>query len=486
MSVEAMSPGLSVSTAPAASAAAAGAVSGEMGFNSISEFSAFGGTRVAGFDQAAFSETFQMPSPTLDSFAGGKFNPDASAFENTQAIWQAPLSREIPEGGKAISDVSPFENTQILWQAPEVNIETQPQDIPEISDYQIFKTVVEPEVTLPQAKAETVLETQKIMDISPAEEIAIEPDAMTKEFSMPDEMVRQTAVTKVREAIKYEETIIAVKEPENIIEKLAVETDEKTADLDPIKNKVIDATLGSEVDIHETTTEVIADSKQEVLVGSTIITEPNIEINPAATSDEMIGENAITKVREAIKYEEVKMGTKEPENEMEKLAVETEKKPTTKTEIITEQTDEKDKEEKEKPPKPNPKPPKLYFEHDTNADETRKTVGLGAIGKVSEKIADEEIVDVTGQDIAEQMPNPQPKEVKSEIAKDKDGSYESLVRQLETAGTIYSASEAKGLIEKLVNENHAVKQANSPSSQQATENEVKKVLGGQNPSSVSS
>ena len=76
------------------------------------------------------------------------------------------------------------------------------------------------------------------------------------------------------------------------------------------------------------------------------------------------------------------------------------------------------------------------------------------------------------------MPNPQPKEVKSEIAKDKDGSYENFIRQLEAAGTIYSASEAKGLIEKLLIENHAVRINNIRSSQEATENEVKKVLGG--------
>jgi hypothetical protein len=197
-------------------------------------------------------------------------------------------------------------------------------------------------------------------------------------------------------------------------------------------------------------------------------------IKEFAMPDEIVRQNAIIKVREAIKYEEVMMGTGEPEKEMEKLAVKTEEK----SAIKPQQTVEKEEVKEEKDNKINHRQAKLYFEHDTKADETRKTAGLDAIEKVSEKIAYEKIAEATGRDIAELMPNPQPKEVKSEIAKDKDGSYENFIRQLEAAGTIYSASEAKGLIEKLVIENHAVRINNIRSSQEATENEVKKVLGG--------
>jgi hypothetical protein len=382
MSAETMSPGPSVATAPAVNATSVSSFSGEMSVGSPS----LGGTHMPGFDSLAFQDTFEMPSPSLDSFAGGKSIPDVSAFENMRMLWQAPLSPEIPEGGKAVAGVSAFENTQTLWQTPEINNDTQTPDIPESQDNQIFKNVVVSEVSLPQTqteivadfKSEPVLNMQEVISINLTEEEAItKPKIITEEFAMPDEMVRQNVITRVREAIKYEEVMMRTREPEKEINKLAVKTEEKTA-------------------------------------------------------------------------------------------------------MKTEQTVEKEEVKEEKDNNINHRQTKLYFEHDTNADETRKTVGLNAIEKVNEKIADEKIVEARGQDIAEQMPNPQPKEVKSEIAKDKDGSYESLIRQLETAGTIYSTSEAKSLIEKSVNENHAVKISSVLSSQEATENEVKKVLGDQN------
>jgi hypothetical protein len=358
MSVEAMSPGASVATAQAVSAPGViGAASGEMSFNSISEFSAFGGTRMAGFDQSEFSETFQIPSPTLDSFEGGKYIPNISAFENTQ----------------------------VLWEVPETNKDTQTPDIPESQDNQIFETVVRSEVSLSQTQ----------------------PEIMAGFKSEPGSNMEQVAESPTAE-------------------------------------------------------EIITDSK--------------VETNDLTRmSDEMIQQKAIARVREAIKIEETSlMKTKEPEREMEKPAVKTEEI----TAIKTQRTAEKEEVKEEKDNKINNQPAKLYFEHDTKADETRKTAGLNAIEKVSKEISDEKIVEATGRDIVEQMPNPQPKEVKSEIAKGKDGSYESLIKQLETAGTIYSASEAKGLVEKSVIENHAIRMNNALSSQEATEDEVRKVLNG--------
>jgi len=87
------------------------------------------------------------------------------------------------------------------------------------------------------------------------------------------------------------------------------------------------------------------------------------------------------------------------------------------------------------------------------ADETRKSEANKAIDSIVQKVSVGKLEKVTGQDIAENMPNPQPKEVKSEIAKDKDkdGSYENLLKQLETAGEIYSPAQAKDIFENLVN-----------------------------------
>jgi len=130
----------------------------------------------------------------------------------------------------------------------------------------------------------------------------------------------------------------------------------------------------------------------------------------------------------------------------------------------------------DKDPNKPPEMAKIYFEHDEKTDEARKKTAMSAVESVSKDIVDEKKEIATGHDIAELMPNPEPKDLKSEIAKDRDGSYEGLIAELDVVGEISSAEEAAGILDGIINDNHAVRVTNVLKAQKATEGEVQKVL----------
>lgn len=318
-----------------------------------------GGTHMTGFDDAAFFETFAMPSPLLNSPEGGKFIQDISPFENTKVIWQAPSGKSLEEPfTKIMSSADLKLSDRVIQEINEI-----PDPIYQLSDIPNTTILSEPEVKLPliDSRIESFIQ-----------ETSLEPEVEIGK-AIPIQTQQEEIIADAKQAVKVEEALMAVgktkEEAHAIALRVFEETESKRGLAPTLKKEKLD------------------------------ITEDKIE------------------------------------------------------------------------------PSEFHFEHDTNADEARKNAATSAVENAVKEVADGEKKNLTGHDVAEHMPHPQPK-VNSEIAKREDGSYYSLIKQLEVAGEISSTSEAQGAIQRLIDENHAVRTAKVLTSQKATEQEVNKVLSG--------
>lgn len=201
-----------------------------------------------------------------------------------------------------------------------------------------------------------------------------------------------------------------------------------------------------------------------------IFLDPETQIGKAIPIQEQQTE-VIADAQQAVKVEEALMSVGRTKEEAHEVALrifkETESKKGLMPELKAEKLDIRDN---------KTKTPELYFEHDTKADEARKKAATSAIETVSKEIADGEKKAATGHDIVKHMPNPEPQEVKSEIAKDRDGSYENLIAELEAIREISSTAEAADVIDGIISDNHAVRATNVLKTQKATEGEIIKVL----------
>jgi len=344
---------------------------------------------------------------------------DKSAFLDTFPL---PTPSSFSDGGN-FSDISPFKNTLTLWQAPSTlsNPSEGGKAIPGVSPFENTKVLWQ---------APDQIKDIPLPGISKPS-IYLGPNLTN--YRAPDSVFKpQTRIDLKPESLGLERKTKTAT-PEINVGKLAV---------------------------------------------NEILAQPKREINNRVHSVQEMDQKALIRVREAIRAEEGLMADSQTEKEMDKNEMKLGKKRLAKTEQVGAKSQPKIKEKKQ-PEKPKP-PEESYFEHDMKADETRKSEANKAIDSIVQKVSVGKLEKVTGQDIAENMPNPQPKEVKSEIAKDKDkdGSYENLLKQLETAGEIYSPAQAKDIFENLVNKNHAVRKTNNLKTQKATEEEVKKVLNG--------
>lgn len=357
MSVETMSTGSAIAAATEVSTSSAissfgGEFSGGINPN-------LGGSQISGFDNAAFSETFQMAAPLESFFATDKISPNVSPFENTQVIWQAPTTPTVAaiDFDAELSQIQEANLTPITNNsATEIQLDLQPEviSIPLIEHSFDIDT-----------KANSFIQEMSNTELT-APEIAREIQPETGPQVSPINIVQQEITADEKQAIKVEEALILIGNKPKVAHEIALRT--------------LTQTLGRK-EIHT------------------------------------------------------------------------------------------------QPPPTDAGKRNLVFEHDAKADEARKKAAAIAIEEISRGIDVPENKVVTGHDLAERMPNPQPQDIKSEIVKKHDdGSYESLIKQLENTGEIYSAEEAEKIVEKLIVENHAVRSTDAQTSHAATTAEVEKVL----------
>lgn len=404
MSVEAMSGGSAVGAATAISTGPA--ISSFGGEFSVGATPSVGGAHISGFDNVAFSETFQMAAPLASSFAADKVSPNVSPFENTQVMWQTP----VPETAAIDFDA---ELTQIheINLAPEINFDSV------LSQIQETKATPTSEISIPEIQLNSQDEAISTLDL--------------QANNLGEEIINNDSVVN---NIPLESPVIAI-EPASDIKMKANSFIQEMPDVELTSPEIAqDLKLGADQQIATTTVtqqEVIADAIQAVKVEKALIAIGNSQ------------------------------------KDAHKIALKT----------FT-QTQER-KERKTQSRTPPIEKRKAVFEHDTKADEARRNAATIAIEDIGKEVSDGENKIVTGHDLAERMPNPQPQDIKSEIVKKQDdGSYESLIKQLETTGEIYSAEEAEKIVEKSIFENHAVKSTDSQTSHAATTAEVQKVLKG--------
>lgn len=426
-----------------------------------------GGTHLPGFNNAALFETFEM-APPLESSVGGKAMHDVSPFQNTQVLWSAPsgpkvessilensvsdlksetipliLSRDTmsspvnpPISQEIVSQILNEEKQQII-EPPTDNTPIAQADIVTENILQINENKVEVQTIKPriiEQLNDVVSEIQENIVVEP--ESIVNPHILSKDVSIPqhDETVQQDKELSAE----------TVREPESAVEEFiaTVSTTEPEAKTDEV-------TMPTEI----TQQEIVADAKQAIKVEEALVAT-------GATKEEAHEEalKAFQKTEEKKGLVSTSVKEKPQQTNNQKLPLEDAKELNAQKNKI--------------------KPKESYFEHDTKADEARKKIAASAVERVAKEIADgkKEGDTVTGYDIVEHMPKPQPDVVKSEIAKDKDGSYESFVGQLGATGVVSSTEEAEKIVEQLIKENHAVRVTNILKASKATEGEIKKVL----------
>lgn len=354
--------------------------------------------------------------------AGGVNNPDINnifSLPEHKVSFTDTFDKPVP-GNLA------FTHTDIVWQAP-----------------QTHKT----EVLTPQATPIDIFETpqKEIMQETTFSPASI-PDRIKTNYDYDAYMPQIQTLEKATEATKQ---LIRV-QPEPI------------AELDaPTDISVPEAILASEISLQE----IRADTEQAAKVENSLIAI-GVQVEEAEESSmtmlkETLDKKGIT--QELTQVEEEKLvndasnavGKDEGDNDMD-----------LKTE---DDIDSK------------PQLAKIYFEHDVKTDSLRQKIAEEAIAESAGQLRYGEKQSITGADIAEKMPvSPQPKAVKSEILKDakaySDGSYENAIKEIKSIGTIYSANHAKSTINAIINNNHAVSIALRKPSQEASREEVQKVL----------
>ena len=267
---------------------------------------------------------------------------------------------------------------------------------------------------------------------------------------------------------KVADTLVDVFERKGILPAQSISTGEKNEETMPLEKTVEDVLI--QVKDEEMLTfrkdgNELPNSKKKTL----------FEEDPKADAARgKLAFEAIEKVAAQIQEILVEMGTspQEAQQTVARVLMETEKKKGLTLALrkdVLEQTEKLDVVSERHETKPE-----SYFEHDKKADEARKKAALNAIETVVQEVGNGQKQKVTGKDLSEKMPSFKP-EVMSEIAKNKDGSYESLISQLQSIGVVRSEEEAKIIIEDLIMKNHGVRKG---SRDEATEQEVEKVLNG--------
>lgn len=362
-----------------------------------------------------------VPGATIDSegINNPGLNNNALFSQTTELVPSMESFDKVVPGNLA------FTHTKVLWQAP------SPLNIPEVE--------IKQEVNFPINNP-----TQINLDNDVFPEIPQGINYPTSEPEIILSPIDRDIVADISPIQTIEEEIgeIAQAEPVSDLEPQVSNFIQEATD-----NKLISDTLTiPEIEQRE----IVADAKQAIKVEEALIAVGSEEEEAHKTALKVFAETEIKKGLTSTSIE-----NKAEQAIDQKLALKDEEK-----------VDIKEN---------KAKPPEFYFVHDTKADEARIKTAARAVAELTQEIADGKREILTGYDIVEHMPDPQPQDMKSEIAKNRDGSLKSFDEQLKATGKLSSASEAVQVINKIKEENHAVKIANIPSAQEATEKEVKKV-----------